>query len=181
MSALPGYYGKVVTHGDFVARRLPVDFVACWDAWLQDSLHASRGALGDGWRDVYLISPLWRFATGAGVCGALPMAGVMAPGVDSVGRYFPLTLAGPASRPPAASWYEALEQLALGSLAPRFSLAALDAALADLGPPTLTVGAVPPGVSGFWSDVTVSGLPVAKSFVGLPAPGAFAALLEGRL
>jgi type VI secretion system protein ImpM len=31
---LPGFYGKLPTAGDFVTRRLPIDFVRVWDRWL---------------------------------------------------------------------------------------------------------------------------------------------------
>ena len=53
---------------------------------------ASRSALGANWLEVYLTSPAWRFGCAAGVCGSAPLVGLMAPSVDRVGRYFPLTL-----------------------------------------------------------------------------------------
>ena len=93
--ALPldvGFYGKLPSHGDFLRRRTSDAFVAVWDGWLQDCLAASRSALGDRWLELYLTSPAWRFVCGAGACGVAPVAGVMVPSVDRVGRYFPLTL-----------------------------------------------------------------------------------------
>jgi type VI secretion system protein ImpM len=87
-----GFYGKLPSHGDFLRRRVSDGFVGVWDAWLQECLAASRAALGDGWLDVYLTSPAWRFACAAGTCGSAPVIGVMVPSVDRVGRYFPLTL-----------------------------------------------------------------------------------------
>ena len=87
-----GLYGKLPSHGDFLRRRVSDGFVAVWDAWLQDGLGASRAALGDAWLDVYLTSPVWRFAAAAGVSGSSPIVGVLVPSVDRVGRYFPLTL-----------------------------------------------------------------------------------------
>jgi type VI secretion system protein ImpM len=87
-----GFYGKLPSHGDFLRRRVSDAFVDAWDAWLRECLVASREALGDQWLDVFLTSPAWRFACGAGVCGPAPVLGVMAPSVDRVGRYFPLTL-----------------------------------------------------------------------------------------
>ena len=45
------------------------------------------------WLDVYLTSPAWRFVCAAGACGPRPVMGLMAPSVDQVGRYFPITLA----------------------------------------------------------------------------------------
>ncbi len=87
-----GLYGKLPTHGDFLRRRVSDEFVAAWDAWLQLAIADSRSALGDRWLEIYLTSPIWRFALCAGICGEAPMAGLLAPSVDRVGRYFPLTL-----------------------------------------------------------------------------------------
>ncbi len=87
-----GFYGKLPTHGDFLRRRVSDDFVNAWDVWLQTCIVASRDALADRWLDVYLTSPVWRFVCAAGACGARPVAGIIAPSVDRVGRYFPLTV-----------------------------------------------------------------------------------------
>jgi type VI secretion system protein ImpM len=87
-----GYYGKLPSHGDFLRRRVSDRFVSAWDGWLQACLAASRAALGERWLDVYLTSPAWRFACGAGACGPRPVIGVMVPSVDRVGRYFPLAI-----------------------------------------------------------------------------------------
>lgn len=87
-----GFYGKLPSHGDFLRRRASDAFVTGWDAWLQAGMTASRADLGEGWLDVYLTSPAWRFACEAGACGSGPVAGVMVPSVDRVGRYFPLTV-----------------------------------------------------------------------------------------
>jgi type VI secretion system protein ImpM len=87
-----GFYGKLPSHGDFLRRRVSDAFVGVWDGWLQECLTASRTSLGDRWLDVYLTSPVWRFACAKGICGPAPVIGVMVPSVDRVGRYFPLTL-----------------------------------------------------------------------------------------
>src|SRR5690606_39018525 len=89
----PGFYGKLPSRGDFVSRRLPQPFVATWDAWLQQGIAASQAALGQRWLDVYLTSPIWRFALAPQVCGGAAYIGVLVPSVDRVGRYFPLTAA----------------------------------------------------------------------------------------
>src|SRR5690606_25700162 len=102
------------SRGDFVGRRLPADFVGPWDAWLQSAMATSRNALGSEWLDVYLTSPLWRFALSPGACGAAGHVGVVMPSVDNVGRYFPLTAAAPRDGQSAAlaeaavldDWYE---------------------------------------------------------------------------
>ena len=119
-----GFYGKLPTHGDFIRRRVSDEFVTVWDAWLQSSLVASRDALADRWLDIYLTSPAWRFVCGAGACGPAPVAGVMVPSVDRVGRYFPLTLVAelPATCTVAAvpdgaqSFFDSAERLVLDAL-----------------------------------------------------------------
>ena len=128
-----GFFGKVVSHGDFVSRRLPAVFLNTWDAWLQGGLQCSRERLGAQWLQVYLCSPVWRFALAAGVCGEQGWAGVMIPSVDRVGRYFPLTLACAGEDVPLlarlerdALWYGQLERLALSALSEGFSLEAFD-------------------------------------------------------
>ena len=88
-----GFFGKLPSHGDFLRRQVSDAFVGVWDGWLQECLAASRAELGERWLDIYLTSPVWRFACAAGVCGPAPVVGVMVPSVDRVGRYFPLTLA----------------------------------------------------------------------------------------
>ena len=87
-----GIYGKLPSHGDFLQRRVPPEFLMPWDDWLQAGIAASRSSLADQWADVYLTSPVWRFALSRSACGRAAVAGLMAPSVDRVGRFFPLTL-----------------------------------------------------------------------------------------
>ncbi len=61
-----GLHGKLPSHGDFLRRRVSDAFISVWDEWLQQSVAASRTALGQNWLDVYLTSPVWRFACDAG-------------------------------------------------------------------------------------------------------------------
>jgi type VI secretion system protein ImpM len=147
----PGFFGKVASHGDFVARRLPPAFLSGWDGWLQAGLRHSRERLGEAWLEIYLNSPIWRFALAAGIGGPSAWAGVLMPSVDRVGRHFPLTLAGAPSGAGvsplallegAAAWYGRLETLAWSALADGFDLERFDAALLDLGPPDAGAPAV---------------------------------------
>lgn len=150
-----GLYGKLPAAGDFVARALPSAFVACWDDWLQRSLVASRAQLGHGWTEVYLESPIWRFALQPQVCGPLSWAGVLMPSVDRAGRYFPLTLTAPI--PPAAStmltvaaaehWFAQLERIALWALEPDATLETLEEQLAQRPLTPVPAGA---GARGDW-------------------------------
>src|SRR5687768_5716067 len=120
-----GLYGKLPSHGDFLRRRASDAFVSVWDEWLQQSMAASQAALGQQWLDVYLTSPVWRFACDVGVCGARGYAGVMAPSVDRVGRYFPLTLVWEmpegvqslAVARRADNWFDQVERLLLETMA----------------------------------------------------------------
>jgi len=119
-----GFYGKLPSHGDFLRRRVSDAFVDAWDAWLRECLAASRATLGDRWLNVYLTSPAWRFVCAAGACGPAPVIGLVAPSVDQVGRYFPLTLVGElpgdVSLVTAASsprFFEAAERLVVETLA----------------------------------------------------------------
>jgi type VI secretion system protein ImpM len=139
----PGFFGKLVSRGDFVRRRLPDDFVTCWDDWLQRSIEASRLELGECWLTSYLSAPIWRFALAERVCGEAPWLGVLMPSVDRVGRHFPLTIAAVADPfrsdlpmlSAAGGWFDALEHLALLALNEDFPLDELDTALMDLPMP----------------------------------------------
>src|SRR3982751_2991813 len=88
-----GFFGKLPSHGDFIRRRVSDSFVDAFDTWLQECLRASETAMGRRqWLDLYLTSPSWRFAFAAGVCGPSPVFGLLAPSVDSAGRYFPIAV-----------------------------------------------------------------------------------------
>jgi len=142
----PGLFGKVPSHGDFVARRFPSPFREVWDAWLQDGIADSCAHFGAAWDEVWLSSPLWHFALGAGVADDGPVLGVLMPSVDRVGRQFPLTLA--CLLPPttdlhataagAEAWFDHLDGLARSALAPDFDLETLDRQLIE-GLPALSV------------------------------------------
>jgi type VI secretion system protein ImpM len=87
-----GWYGKLPGTGDFAQRRLPSRFVSVWDRWLQNGFEYLRFAKTD-WAQSYLEGHIWFFALGPSVIGPKPWLGVLLPSVDSVGRYFPLTIA----------------------------------------------------------------------------------------
>lgn len=133
-----GWYGKLPAHGDFVTRRLPPSFIEPWDAWLNKMLLGSRQRLGAGWRDAFLSAPAWRFVLAPGVLGDQGWAGVILPSVDSVGRFFPLTVASALpskSLDPvttvvrAHNWYAEVEPVAHAALAPEAEMETFDAQL----------------------------------------------------
>jgi type VI secretion system protein ImpM len=123
-------------------RRTSDAFVAVWDAWLQECVAASRTALGDRWLEVYLTSPAWRFVCAADACGPDPVAGVVVPSVDRVGRYFPLAIVArlPVPSSPvgvatsAGSFFDEAERLVIDTLAADVvDFGSFDAAVAALG------------------------------------------------
>jgi len=134
-----GFYGKLPSHGDFLSRRLPRQFIEPWDDWLQGSIAASREQLDKQWLDTFLFSPIWQFGLAPEICGDDAWAGVLMPSVDKVGRYYPLTLVArsPAAMvtqlfDPACGWFEALSKLALSTLEYEFDLQRFDEELARL-------------------------------------------------
>lgn len=148
---VPGYYGKLPSHGDFVSRRLPQAFLRPWDEWLQNVLACSREQLGDHWLETYLTSPLWRFVLSPNLLSEGAWAGLLMPSVDRVGRYFPFTIATPVAPgfgpiemiELADSWFERLDGVGLAALEDECDLEALDHELEALGRPSpegVTVG-----------------------------------------
>ena len=138
----PGWYGKLSALGDFAQRRLPPEFIRFTDAWLSRSLQASREQLGSAWLEAYLTAPLLRFAWAPGIAGPAWWFGVLMPSCDNVGRYFPLLIAQPRSKPPLDRialdhlelWFDHLAGAATQTLAERASVDAFEAALADAPP-----------------------------------------------
>lgn len=116
-----GWFGKLPMHGDFLHRRLSPAFVSTWDEWLQRCMTDSKQALGEDWLKIYLTSPVWRFFLSEGVVKSATYAGIVAPSVDRVGRYFPLTIAVelPTDLSPMAvaiyarEWLQRIETIAL--------------------------------------------------------------------
>lgn len=165
---VPGFYGKLPSHGDFVRRRLSGSFIGLWDSWLQNAIARSKEQLGANWLEIYLGSPLWRFVFTPGVCGPEMSAGVLMPSVDKAGRYFPLTmvvnLPDPVNPLPLAAeyddWFSRAESILLSALddSARFDLDEFDRQVEDCileftSPPRLPAGSeatVFPGQDKSW-------------------------------
>ena len=140
-----GLYGKLPSHGDFVLRRLPQEFVSIWDEWLQQGIAESKIALGNGWEECYREAPVCRFLLAPGTCGDFAWAGLWQPSVDRVGRRFPLTVA--ASLPSnvdaletmlaAGSWYASLERETAAAFEPDVQFDTLDSNLEQLAFPAI--------------------------------------------
>ena len=142
-----GAFGKMPALGDFFRIRAGAEFVAAWDAWLQETLLGLRQSLGPRYEDCYMTAPVWRFALPSGIAGAAPMIGVVMPSVDRVGRQFPLTLMVDLPSNPELSPFrnlfghstalDALEVLALDALDDTMTRDALDTRLAAIAPATI--------------------------------------------
>jgi type VI secretion system protein ImpM len=149
MADAPGFYGKAVSRGDFLSRRLPSGFAAAWDGWLQTVMDTAQAALGEAWLASFMTMPVWHFTLGRGIAGPEPVLGVLIPSADRVGRYFPFTILGAcaAGGLAAADWSGRVQAMALGALDIAFEPDALDAALGVLGPPGMPAEAPADGQS----------------------------------
>ncbi len=139
----PGYYGKIPSKGDFITRHLPRSFIDPWDQWLQSSIAASKTQLGEQWLDFYLTCPIWRFVISNEVCDDKSWIGIMIPSVDSVGRYFPFSIALPLSTTNNLldiannedEWFSQAEALALTALDQEMRLDELNQSFDELNLP----------------------------------------------
>lgn len=183
-----GFFGKVRSRGDFVARRLPPAMQQPFDAWIQAGLVQSRADLGPDWLQAWLTGPLWRFVLAPGVCGPQAWTGVMMPSTDRVGRCFPLILAAGLDRAPSlddclarhAGWFSRLEDLALSTIAPVLVLDDFAAALQAIdGAPPAVASAGLDGCSAWWTEGAAHVAPCPAVCPGLPPATGFAALMHG--
>lgn len=108
-----GLYGKHPAKGDFLEAGLPPALLSLIEAWLDTTLADLRETLGPEWKATWDRAPLLRFWLGEGIWGG-PLAGVMTPSQDKVGRRFPLLIldAGAAAPAPPVcnpdqTWYDA--------------------------------------------------------------------------
>lgn len=117
-----GFFGKLPSTGDFVARGLPDGFRRNWDAWVTRHL-APLQRDGATWP---AGGVRFRLLSGGRIA-----AGVILPGADGAGRQFPLSLIliGPAL--PGAGdldpWCDAAAQVAAEQALPDALWQALDA------------------------------------------------------
>lgn len=145
MNTTPGWYGKLPSTGDFASRRLSHELIEPWDTWLAEEI-ATLKAQSESWLHAYLDSPTWRFVLPArwltpGQEGVL--AGILMPSVDSVGRYFPLSIMASLKSMPHTftaleallAWLHALDDLAADALQEDWSIDVLEEALTRLPAP----------------------------------------------
>lgn len=161
-----GLFGKLPAKRDFIAYGLTRPFLDGWEQWLQAGIAESRHALGEGWKDIFLTMPIWRFWTGSAAFGQAAVGAIM-PSVDGVGRYFPLTVCAcaeageciaAAADPALDGWFAACEHALLGLLdgTLAFDPAAIMAAI-GLPPVSPAPGLLHQGLPmQFWTDPTRS-------------------------
>ncbi|MEQ7921838.1 type VI secretion system-associated protein TagF [Xanthomonas sp. WHRI 1810A] len=188
--SLPGFYGKIASRGDFVTRGLAAGFTQPWDSWLASGMRTSQQQLGECWLDAYLVSPLWRFALAAGVCGPDATVGVLMPSIDRVGRYFPLTVAQTLEpeqsvaglEGAADDWFSSVETLMLSTLNQHVGFDTFVAGLTKLR--QLIVKTCEPvvfeGASLWWGKDEEGNAQAVKRCQGLPDPRHFGSYLLGH-
>lgn len=145
MSCLPltsWLFGKLPTHGDFIARGLAPALRDRIDGWLSDEMDRARSEHGENFEARYDAAPPWRFVDGA-------EGGVICASIDSAGRRFPLlaamavgaeTQAAAAAEASEAAIFRAFE---LGSNADGLAALLAESPLDDGEPPLQ---------SGWWVD-----------------------------
>ncbi|MCD2471091.1 type VI secretion system-associated protein TagF [Jiella sp. MQZ9-1] len=187
----PGFFGKVPSHGDFVAADLDPRFQTGFDAWLQQSLSASRQVLGDRWEQLFLAAPAWRFTLAAELCGPSAMTGVFLPSRDRIGRCFPLVIAARRTLEGTTArivydehWFIVAEAIGRTGLQSDFDLAVFRDKLRRVRPPRDPEGAVGPAATTYGSAWWTAGGPTVrpKEFAcdGLPPPDRFLDFLVER-
>lgn len=180
---MTGLYGKLPAHGDFVRRGLPKSFVGPWDDWLAAGIHAAREALGEEeFAAAWQAAPAWCFALPAGACGPDPVAGVLQPCEDAVGRRFPLTLAAllPEGGPAAEGFFQCLAALAARARGGEADADALAAAIpAPEAAPEAEAEPLPDRPEeGWWTRGTAALPAMVWAFPALPPADSFLFLLD---
>lgn len=90
-SRLVSWFGKLPAYGDFIGRRMAHSFQGEWDYWVRSGLDQLRSDEPDQWVERYTLSPLWNFMCSSSFSGQ-SICGVIAPSMDRVGRFFPISV-----------------------------------------------------------------------------------------
>lgn len=85
------WFGKLPGLGDFAGRRMPHAIVSDWDLWLSAGLDQLRKNDPSNWEQQFVQAPCWFFVAPALVLGKIT-CGVVAPSMDRVGRYYPISI-----------------------------------------------------------------------------------------
>lgn len=190
-----GWTGKLPSSGDFLSRRVAPAFAAPWEQWLLAVLAGSRERLRERWQESFLSAPAWRFVLAPGVLSPGAWCGVLVPSVDSVGRYYPLTLVcGLAATPfdpeqglkALGNWFAMAEMLATEALSPSIDIGAFDDSIAALPLPNFPIDRAAPFAarskpSSAWSS-EASEVAAGMHFTaeGLPTVEQYCTMLTGK-
>jgi type VI secretion system ImpM family protein len=96
-------FGKLPTHGDFVARGLTPDAREAWDTWSSAGLEDARATLGEVFEARHDAAPPVRFTFGPGAFGPGWSTGALTASIDTAGRRFILVLGVHTEQAPSAS------------------------------------------------------------------------------
>lgn len=145
MSCLPltsWLFGKLPSHGDFIARGLAPDLRERIDLWLSAEMNRARSDHGEEFEARYDAAPPWRFVDGS-------EGGVICASIDSAGRRFPILAAMRAATEEGASAAAAASEAAIFRAFEEGSNAdGLAAILAESG----IEDGDPPLQAGWWVD-----------------------------
>lgn len=114
--------------------------MAPWDQWLATEIQTRSANSARQWLNAYLQSPTYHFVAGPDCITSAqhqPMAGVLMPSVDKVGRYFPLAICTLLPALPnnirdtavLMQWLQQLDDIAANALHEDWSIAAFEDAL----------------------------------------------------
>ncbi|WP_374945106.1 type VI secretion system-associated protein TagF [Sphingomonas sp.] len=88
---VPGLFGKLPAHGDFVRRGWPDETVDAVDRWLTDGIAVARETRDDTDFAAWMHgAPLWLGYVPPGMLGPLALHIGLAPSIDRAGRLFPI-------------------------------------------------------------------------------------------
>lgn len=88
---VPGLFGKLPAHGDFVRRGWPDETVDAVDRWLTDGIADARETRDDAAFAAWMhAAPLWLGYVPPGMLGPLALYLGLAPSIDRAGRLFPI-------------------------------------------------------------------------------------------
>jgi type VI secretion system protein ImpM len=186
-----GFFGKVPTHGDFVATGLDRQLQGMMDEWIQSGIQACEAEFGAAWEEMFTALPPWRFVIGRSIWSSAPIAGVLLPSKDRVGRSFPLVIAAQLASYHGKltrlctdhTWFIAAEALAETSTKRDFDINALIAGLKRLRLPRGEDGENADGVatdlpSVWWMVEPESRKAIGFRTEGVPGPVDFKRLLD---
>lgn len=170
---LPGLFGKMPAHGDFVRRGWPDEVIDPLDVWLSAGVAETRADRDDeDFSAVMRAGPMWQGYVPPGLLGPLALHLVLAPSVDKVGRLFFLVggMAGPADAVwaqlvAAPAFAATLDAAMYDALATKLDADSLYAMIASalVAPADRTkrlAGISPPETTAWWIDGSEDALPV---------------------